>query len=70
MRCQRCAPALRGLGVGKGDTVGIFMPLVPETAIALLAIGRIGAIAVPAFSGYGAQALATRLEDAQDASSC
>lgn len=59
-----CA-ALRVLRVRKGDTVGIFMPLVPETAIALLAIGRIGAIAVPAFSGYGAQALATRLQDAK-----
>lgn len=56
---------LNGVGVGKGDTVGIFMPLLPETAIALLAIGRIGAIAVPAFSGYGANALATRLHDAK-----
>jgi acetyl-CoA synthetase len=41
------------------------MPLLPETAIALLAIGRIGAIAVPAFSGYGAPALATRLADSR-----
>jgi acetyl-CoA synthetase len=62
--CALCG-ALSHLGVRKGDTVGIFMPLVPETAIALLAIGRIGAIAVPAFSGYGAQALATRLGDAK-----
>jgi acetyl-CoA synthetase len=61
---NRLANALRGLGVRKGDTVGIYMPLLPETAIALLAIGRIGAIAVPAFSGYGAPALATRLADA------
>ena len=61
----RLAGALRRMGVVRGDTVGIFMPLLPETAIALLAIGRIGAIAVPAFSGYGAQALATRLADAQ-----
>ncbi len=60
----RLAGALRRLGVGAGDTVGIYMPLLPETAIALLAIGRIGAIAVPAFSGYGAPALATRLSDA------
>ena len=59
-----CA-ALSELGVGRGDTVGLFMPLLPETAIALLAIGRIGAIAVPAFSGYGAVALATRLADAK-----
>ena len=59
------AGALRELGVERGDTVGIYMPLLPETAIALLAIGRVGAIAVPAFSGYGAPALATRLADAQ-----
>jgi acetyl-CoA synthetase len=61
----KLAGALRRLGIAAGDTVGIYMPLLPETAIALLAIGRIGAIAVPAFSGYGAPALATRLADAQ-----
>src|ERR1700730_13252306 len=61
----RLASALKNLGVCTADTVGIFMPLLPETAIALLAIGRIGAIAVPAFSGYGAPALATRLADAR-----
>jgi acetyl-CoA synthetase len=61
----KLAGALRRLGIVSGDTVGIYMPLLPETAIALLAIGRIGAIAVPAFSGYGAPALATRLADAQ-----
>jgi acetyl-CoA synthetase len=60
----RLAFTLKRLGVGTGDAVGIFMPMLPETAIALLAIGRIGAIAVPAFSGYGATALATRLADA------
>jgi acetyl-CoA synthetase len=62
---SRLCGALRQLGVERGDRVGIYMPLLPQTAIALLAIGRIGAIAVPAFSGYGAQALATRLDDAQ-----
>ncbi|PZR60910.1 MAG: AMP-dependent synthetase [Candidatus Eremiobacter antarcticus] len=61
----KLANLLRACGVTKDDTVGIFMPLVPEAAIALLAIGRIGAIAVPAFSGYGAQALTTRLADAR-----
>ncbi len=60
----RLAGVLRGLGVAKGDRVGIFMPLLPETAIGLLAIGYVGAIAVPAFSGYGPDALAARLEDA------
>lgn len=56
---------LSDLGIRRGDRVGMFMPLVAETAIALLAIGRMGAIAVPAFSGYGASALATRLSDAK-----
>ena len=59
----RLASVLRGLGVAKGDRVGIFMPLLPETAIGLLAIGYAGAIAVPAFSGYGPDALASRLSD-------
>ena len=60
----KLAGALRRSGVSKGDPIGICMPMIPETAVALLAIARIGAIAVPTFSGYGAQALATRLEDA------
>ena len=61
----RLGAALRSLGIGRGDRVGIYMPLLPETAIALLAIGRIGAIAVPAFSGYAAPALVSRLADAE-----
>jgi acetyl-CoA synthetase len=61
----RLAGTLRGLGVRKGDTVGMFMPLIPETAIGLLAIGYCGAIAVPAFSGYGPDALSARLADAR-----
>ncbi len=65
VQVSKLCGALSDLGVHQGDTVGIFMPLIPETAIALLAIGRMGAIAVPAFSGYGAQALATRLDDAK-----
>jgi len=61
----RLAGALRGAGVRKGDVVGIYMPMVPETALALLAIGRVGAIAAPAFSGYAAPALAARMADAK-----
>jgi acetyl-CoA synthetase len=61
----RLAGALHERGVGPGDTVGIFMPLVPEAAIGLLAIAYLGAIAVPAFSGYGPDALAARLADAR-----
>ncbi|MGH7916621.1 MAG: AMP-binding protein [Candidatus Binataceae bacterium] len=59
----RAASALRRLGLGKGDRVGLFMPMVPETAIAALALARIGAIFVPIFSGYGADAAAVRLKD-------
>jgi acetyl-CoA synthetase len=58
------AAGLRRLGIGKGDRVGIFMPLMPEAIVALLACSRLGAIAVPAFSGYGAEALAVRLRNA------
>jgi acetyl-CoA synthetase len=60
----RAANALRELGVGVGDRVGIFMPLTPECAVATLACSRVGAIFTPIFSGYGAEAVATRLEDA------
>ena len=61
----RFANALRRLRVGAGDRVGIFLPMSPETAIALLAVARIGAIAVPCFSGFGAQAVAARLRDCE-----
>ncbi len=60
----RAAAALKHLGVRKGDRVGLYLPMIPETAIAALAIARIGAILVPIFSGYGAEAVATRLKDA------
>ena len=60
----QAANALRELGVARGDRVGIFLPMLPETAISFLAIARIGAIAIPIFSGYGAAAAATRLADA------
>jgi acetyl-CoA synthetase len=58
------AAALLRLGVSRGDCVGIWLPMVPQAAIALLAIGYIGAVAVPAFSGYGPEALASRFNDA------
>ncbi|WP_299427563.1 AMP-binding protein [uncultured Meiothermus sp.] len=57
--------ALRGLGIGKGDRVGIFLPMLPETAISALALAQVGAIFVPIFSGYAAEAAATRLNDAE-----
>ncbi len=62
---NRLANALRGLGVGKGDRVGVFMPMIPEVVVATLACSKIGAIFIPVFSGYGAQAVATRLQDGE-----
>jgi acetyl-CoA synthetase len=61
---NRCANALRSLGLGKGDAIGLFMPMTPEIVIALLAIAKIGGIILPLFSGYGAGAIASRLVDA------
>jgi len=60
----RCANAMRGLGIRKGDSVGIFMPMTMEIVIALLACAKVGAIALPLFSGYGQGAVASRLADA------
>ncbi len=60
---HRTANALRALGVDKGDVVAIYMPMIPETVAATLACGKLGAIFVPVFSGYGAEAVATRLQD-------
>jgi len=51
--------------VGLGDAVGLFMPMVPETVAALFAIAKLGAFFLPIFSGYGADAVAIRLVDAQ-----
>ena len=56
--------ALRSLGLGKGDAVGIYMPMIPEIVPALLAIAKIGGIILPLFSGYGVSAVSTRLVDA------
>lgn len=56
-----CAAGLRAEGFGKGDAIGIHLPMIPETVILLLAIGRVGAIAIPVFSGYGVDAIASRM---------
>ena len=55
------AAGLRLEGFEKGDAIGIHLPMTVKTVVALLAINRIGAIAVPVFSGYGADAIKTRL---------
>jgi acetyl-CoA synthetase len=62
---NRLANGLRSLGIGKGDTVGIFMPMAPETVATTLACAKLGAIYLPCFSGYGADAVAVRLQDAE-----
>ncbi len=59
----KLAGALSGLGIEKGDRVGIYMPMIPEAIVSLYAIMRIGAIAVPMFSGYGKDAVETRAKD-------
>ena len=60
---NRLAGALSSLGIEKGDRVGIFLPMLPETAIATLACAKIGAVFIPIFSGYGGDAAAVRLRD-------
>ncbi len=62
---RRLAEALRRLGVGAGDAVGIFLPMAPEAAIASHACAHIGAVQVPIFSGFAGPAVSSRLVDAQ-----
>jgi propionyl-CoA synthetase len=61
----RVAGALRRQGIGKGDRVIIYMPMVPEAVMAMLACARIGAIHSVVFGGFAAAELATRITDAQ-----
>jgi len=61
----RLAGALRARGLGSGDVVAIYMPMVPEVAAAFLAIAKIGAIVLPLFSGFGASAIVSRMNDGQ-----
>ena len=61
----RCANALKRLGVTKGDRVAIYLPMVPEAAIAMLACTRIGAVHSVVFGGFSAEALRDRINDSQ-----
>lgn len=61
---ERTAAGLRAIGVERGVAVGLFLPLVIENAVALLACTKLGAVAVPLFSGFGAEAIRQRLADA------
>jgi acetyl-CoA synthetase len=62
---QRFANALKGLGVAKGDRVNIYLPMIPEAAVAMLACARIGAAHSVVFGGFSASALADRINDAE-----
>ncbi|WP_131106154.1 acetate--CoA ligase [Ornithinimicrobium sufpigmenti] len=61
---QRAANALADLGVGEGDTVAIYLPMIPEAAIAMLACARLGAPHSVVFGGFSAEALHSRIDDA------
>jgi len=62
---NRCAAMLRALGVGRGDRVLLYMPMIPEAVFAMLATVRIGAIHSVVFGGFAAASLATRIDDAR-----
>src|SRR5882757_295035 len=62
---QVLAAILRNFGVGKGDRVVLYMPMVPEAVVAMLACARIGAVHSVVFGGFAANELATRIEDAK-----
>jgi len=64
-RVARFAGALRALGVGYGDRVILYMPMIPEALVAMLATVRIGAVHSVVFGGFAAKELATRIDDAR-----
>lgn len=66
LRCEtdRFAAGLLAMGLGKGDRVVLFMPPMPEAAAVIMGCAKIGAVAVPAFSGYGPEPLAARIQAA------
>ena len=61
----RLAAGLRRLGLGPGDVVAMYLPNVPEAVVTLLAIPKVGCIVLPLFSGFGVEAIASRLNDAE-----
>jgi acetyl-CoA synthetase len=64
LQTDRLANAISGMGIGARDAVGIFLPMSPEVVAAVMATSKLGAIWVPIFSGFGADAVAARLTDA------
>ncbi len=61
----RCANALKSLGIARGDRVAIYLPMIPEAVIAMLACARIGAVHSVVFGGFSAESLRDRINDAQ-----
>jgi acetyl-CoA synthetase len=62
---QKFANVLKGLGVNKGDRINIYLPMIPEAAVAMLACARIGAVHSVVFGGFSSQALSDRINDAE-----
>jgi len=62
---KKAANVLAGLGIGQGDRVAIYLPMIPEAAIAMLAVARLGAVHSVVFGGFSAEALHTRIDDAE-----
>ncbi len=62
---KRAANVLEGLGVGEGDRVAIYLPMIPEAVVSMLAVARIGAVHSVVFGGFSADSLASRIDDAE-----
>ncbi len=62
---KRAANAFAALGVGQGDRVAIYLPMIPEAVVAMLAVARLGAIHSVVFGGFSAESLRARIEDAE-----
>lgn len=62
---KRAANVLAGLGIGQGDRVAIYLPMIPEAVVAMLAVARLGAIHSVVFGGFSADSLASRIDDAE-----
>lgn len=64
-RVERVSAGLAELGIGKGDAVALYLPMIPEAVIACYAVARLGAVLVPLFSGFAPGAIAARIQDAE-----
>ncbi|WP_394551002.1 acetate--CoA ligase [Agromyces sp. MMS24-JH15] len=62
---KRAANALTDLGIGQGDRVAIYLPMIPEAVVSMLAVARIGAVHSVVFGGFSADSLASRIDDAE-----